>query len=130
MITTNHTSYFCKFQLQHLERNKTKDCALETESSQDPEEYLPPILKSSFPKTSCLNQTRSLKSKENKSKEKIYNTGQAGDAQTLSSLITAFYIKKKKTLGDGQGNHAKRLTYIATLAQRVPGSYKSQDFRV
>lgn len=38
--------------------------------------------------------------------------------------------KKKKTLGDGQGNHTKRLTYIATLAQRVPGSYMSQDFRV
>ena len=38
--------------------------------------------------------------------------------------------KKKKMLGEGQGNHTKRLTYIPTLAQRVPGSYKSPDFRV
>lgn len=55
-------------------------------------------------------------------RKKIYDTGQAGDAQTLSSLITALFKKKKKmTLGEGQGNHTKRLTYIPTLVQQVPG---------
>jgi len=29
-------------------------------------------------------------------RKKIYDTGQAGDAQTLSSLITALFKKKKK----------------------------------
>ena len=55
-------------------------------------------------------------------RKKIYDTGQAGDAQTLSSLITALFKKKKKmTLGEGHGNHNKRLTYIPTLVQQVPG---------
>lgn len=47
-----------------------------------------------FPKNLMLKSNKVTRQGK-QIKRKIYNTGQAGDAQTLSSLITALKKKKK-----------------------------------